>query len=143
MMVRANPLPNPSRRKVSWYRVRLGLIGLLSSLLWGWGTSERANAAGIPFQTGFTAIGTQLTTFITAIQGPAALGTTINALCVVIPWMLLMLISAIIVWQVYEGYKEYDRENISGVVKPALNILVVLILLFLSDRAVTFITTGA
>lgn len=43
------------RRKATWNQIRFFLIGFNSFLFWGWAENSRADAAGIPFSTLFTA----------------------------------------------------------------------------------------
>jgi hypothetical protein len=53
------------------------------------------------------------------------------------------MVGGIVIWQAYLGYQEYDRENFSGIVKPMLNIIVLVILVIATDRIINFIFTGA
>jgi fatty acid desaturase len=133
---------NKSRNKTSWKQIRYVLIAVFTSIAWGWNLAPKANAAPI-----YDAFVDYSTTKITAIMAgfPVAgpLFTVLfTAFANLIPWAVLMMVGGIVVWQAYLGYQEYDRENFSGIVKPMLNIIVLVILVIATDRIVTFMFKG-
>ncbi|WP_373547077.1 hypothetical protein [Chamaesiphon sp.] len=132
-----------SRSKISWKQVRYVLIGFFTAIIWGGNLAPKANAAPI-----YDAFVTYSTTKITAIMAgfPVAgpLFTTLfTAIANLIPWAVLLIVGGVAIWQAYLGYQEYDRENFSGIVKPMLNIIVLVILVITTDRIVTYMFTGA
>jgi hypothetical protein len=131
-----------SKRKVTWNQIRYILIGFNSFLFWVWAADSRADAAGIPFTTLFNAAALQTGTFVTLTGAPPAIGLMIAGFMAFIPWIVLILVGAVVAWQTYEAYKEYQRENLSGAVKPALNIIVLLVFVFIADRATSYLATG-
>jgi hypothetical protein len=132
----------PSKSKVTWNQIRYILISFNSFLFWGWAGSSRADAAGIPFTTLFNAAATKTSDFVTLTGAPTQIGAMIAGFMTFIPWIVLILVGSIIAWQTYEAYKEYQRENLSGAVKPALNIIVLLVFVFIADRATSYLATG-
>jgi hypothetical protein len=72
-------------------------------------------------------------TFLTA-AGATAVQPVVTAALTLLPWLIIVLAGSIIIWQSYLGYQEYQRENYSGISKPIANIMVVLILVFLTDQ---------
>jgi ABC-type transporter Mla maintaining outer membrane lipid asymmetry permease subunit MlaE len=131
-----------SKSKISWNQIRYILISFNSFLFWGWAASSRADAAGIPFTTLFNAAADQTKTFVGLTGAPQQIGDMIGGFMTFIPWIVLILVGSIVAWQTYEAYKEYQRENLSGAVKPALNIIVLLVFVFIADRATSYLATG-
>jgi hypothetical protein len=132
-----------SRNKISWKQVRYVLIGFFSSIMWGWNLAPKADAA--PIYDAFVTESTAKITLIMAgfpVAGPL-FTTLFTAIVNLIPWAVLLMVGGIVIWQGYLGYQEYDRENFSGIVKPMLNIIVLVILVITSDRIINFMFTGA
>ena len=87
---------------------------------------------------------TKITTIMAGFPAAGPLFTTLfTAIVNLIPWAVLLMVGGIVIWQAYLGYQEYDRENFSGIVKPMLNIIVLVILVIATDRIINFIFTGA
>jgi hypothetical protein len=131
-----------SKRKATWNQIRYISIAFNSFLFWGWAADSRADAA-IPFTTLFTAAAVQTDNFVATTGAPATIGSMISGFMTFIPWIVLVLVGSIVAWQTYEAYKEYQRENLSGAVKPALNIVVLLVFVFIADRATSYLATGS
>lgn len=130
------------KRKAIWNQIRYISIAFTSFFLWGWVADSRADAA-IPFTTLFDAAADQTDEFVATTGAPGEIGAMISGFMTFIPWIVLALVGSIIAWQTYEAYKEYQRENLSGAVKPALNIIVLLVFVFIADRATSYLATGA
>lgn len=130
------------RKKIPWYKFRLMSICYNTSIFWAVAGRQRADAAGPPFSQLFTAINNGIQPFMSALN-VGGLGTLIAGFFTFIPWLILALLGALAGWQVYEAYKEYERENLSGAVKPLLNIVVLILLVMLADRVTTYMATGA
>jgi fatty acid desaturase len=132
-----------SKYRVTWKQIRYILIGFNSFLFWGWAASSRSDAA-IPFQDLANAASAQVLLFTGSLGPSAPLGIVgaIVGFVRFIPWIVITLIGSVVIWQTYEGYKEYERENLSGAVKPAMNIIVLLVFVFLADRVTSYFALG-
>ncbi len=97
------------------------------------GDFDRPANAAILFAPMTAYIKTQATAFLSATTL-----TTVQPLLLafldLIPWSIILLVGAIISWQSYTGYQAYDREDLSGMGKCVLNILVLVALLFTSAK---------
>ncbi|AFY97212.1 hypothetical protein [Chamaesiphon minutus] len=134
---------NKSRKKISWKQIRYVLISFFTSIAWGWNLAPKADAAPI-YDAFVTYSTTKITTIMAGFPVAGPLFTLLfTAIANLIPWAVLMMVGGIVIWQAYLGYQEYDRENFSGIVKPLLNIIVLIILVIATDRIVTFMFTGA
>jgi hypothetical protein len=141
-MIDINLLGKP-RKKISWRYIQYALIACFSSIAWGWNLAPRADAAPI-YDAFVTVSTTKIATIMAGFPVAGPLFTTLfTAIVNLIPWSVLLIVGGIAIWQAYLGYQEYDRENFSGVVKPMLNIIVLVILVIATDRIVTFMFTGA
>jgi hypothetical protein len=131
------------RKKVSWKQIRYALIACFSAIAWGWNLAPKADAAPI-YDAFVTVSTTKITTIMAGFPVAGPLFTTLfTAIVNLIPWAVLLMVGGIVIWQAYLGYQEYDRENFSGIVKPMLNIIVLVILVIATDRIINFIFTGA
>jgi hypothetical protein len=134
---------NKSRSKTSWKQIRYVLIAFFSALVWGWNLAPKADAAPI-YDAFVTASTTKIATIMAGFPVAGPLFTTLfTAIVNLIPWAVLLMVGGIVIWQAYLGYQEYDRENFSGIVKPMLNIIVLVILVITTDRIINFMFTGA
>jgi hypothetical protein len=138
------PTPlNKPRKKILWKYIQYALIACFSSIVWGWNLAPRADAAPI-YDAFVTVSTTKIATIMAGFPVAGPLFTTLfTAIVNLIPWAVLLIVGGICMWQAYLGYQEYDRENYSGITKPMLNIIVLIILVIVTDRIVTFIFTGA
>jgi hypothetical protein len=97
------------------------------------GDFDRPADAAILFAPMTAYIKQQATAFLSATTL-----TTVQPLLLafldLIPWSIILLVGAIISWQSYTGYQAYDREDLSGMGKCVLNILVLVALLFTSAK---------
>ncbi len=131
------------RNKISWKYIQYALISCFSLIIWGWKLAPKADAAPI-YDAFVTVSTTKIATIMAGFPVAGPLFTTLfTAIVNLIPWAVLLMVGGICIWQAYLGYQEYDRENFSGIVKPMLNIIVLVILVITTDRIVTFIFTGA
>ena len=94
-----------------------------------------ANAALFANMT--TYIKTQATAFLTAVPTLSVVQSLLLAFLDLIPWSIILLVGAVVAWQSYSGYQSYEREDLSGMGKCILNILVLVALLFTSS-AITY-----
>jgi hypothetical protein len=141
IMNHATSLSKP-RKNVSWKQIRYILIGWMSSIIWGWNLAPQADAAPI-YDAFVTVSTTKIATIMAGFPVAGPLFTNLfTAIVNLIPWAVLLIVGGIVIWQAYLGYQEYERENFSGIVKPMLNIIVIVILVITSDRIVTFMFTG-
>jgi hypothetical protein len=137
------PSLSKPRNKVSWKYIQYALISCFSPIIWGWNLAPKANAAPI-YDAFVTVSTTKITTIMAGFPVAGPLFTTLfTAIVNLIPWAVLLMVGGIVIWQAYLGYQEYDRENFSGIVKPMLNIIVLVILVIATDRIINFIFTGA
>jgi|GEM_PF-5822865 len=97
------------------------------------GDFDRSADAAILFAPMTAYIKTQATAFLSATTL-----TTVQPLLLafldLIPWSIILLVGAIVSWQSYTGYQAYDREDLSGMGKCVLNILVLVALLFTAAK---------
>lgn len=105
------------------------LIGLTSATLVLKADAKPAEAV---YERFTTYIQGSLTTFLGAVGGGAVAPIATSAIGL-LPWLVIVLAGGIIIWQAYAGYQEWQRENYSGISKPVANILVTIILVFLTD----------
>jgi hypothetical protein len=138
----ATSLSKP-RNKISWKYIQYALISGFTPIVWGWNLAPKADAA--PLYDAFVTVSTtKIATIMAGFPVAGPLFTTLfTAIVNLIPWAVLLMVGGIVIWQAYLGYQEYDRENFSGIVKPMLNIIVIVILVIATDRIVNFIFTGA
>jgi hypothetical protein len=129
-------------KKISWNQVRYFLVSCFAAITWGGNLAPRADAAPI-YNAFVTASMASLASITAAFPAAALLTPILTAFINLIPWAVLLIVGGIVIWQAYLGYQEYDRENFSGIVKPVLNIIVLLMLVVATDRIVTFIFTSA
>ena len=97
------------------------------------GDFDRPANAAILFAPMTAYIKTQATAFLSATT-LTAVQPLLLAFLDLIPWSIILLVGAIISWQSYTGYQAYDREDLSGMGKCVLNILVLVALLFTSAK---------
>jgi hypothetical protein len=116
---------------VTWQVIRIFLVTIMTSALLGYSDAKPAQA--LVFSAFTTYLSTSITAFLTA-AGATTITPLVTAALGIIPWLVIVLSGSIITWQAYEGYKEYDRENFSGIAKPVANILIILVLLFMADK---------
>lgn len=120
---------NP-RKAVSWKSIRYFLTGAISAAFWAYSSAAPAHA--IVFEKFTTYLITSIGAFL-AVSGAGAVLPLVTAALTILPWLIIVLAGSIIIWQSYVGYQEYQRENYSGISKPIANIMVTLILVFLTD----------
>jgi hypothetical protein len=99
-----------------------------------------ANAALFANMT--TYIKTQATAFLTAAPSLAVVQPLLLAFLDLIPWSIILLVGAVVAWQSYSGYQSYEREDLSGMGKCILNILVLVALLFTSSAITDAMVAG-
>jgi hypothetical protein len=129
-------------KKISWKQIQLFLVSCLAAITWGWNLAPKADAAPI-YDAFVTVSTTKIATIMAGFPVAGPLFTTLfTAIVNLIPWAVLLIVGGIAIWQAYLGYQEYDRENFSGIVKPMLNIIVLVILLIATDRIITFMFLG-
>jgi hypothetical protein len=97
------------------------------------GDFDRPANAAILFAPMTAYIKTQATAFLSATT-LTAVQPLLLAFLDLIPWSIILLVGAMISWQSYTGYQAYDREDISGMGKCVLNILVLVALLFTAAK---------
>ncbi len=97
------------------------------------GDFDRPASAAVLFAPMTAYIKTQATAFLSATT-LTAVQPLLLAFLDLIPWSIILLVGAIISWQSYTGYQAYDREDLSGMGKCVLNILVLVALLFTAAK---------
>jgi hypothetical protein len=97
------------------------------------GDFDRPANAAILFAPMTAYIKTQATAFLSATT-LTAVQPLLLAFLDLIPWSIILLVGAIVSWQSYTGYQAYDREDLSGMGKCVLNILVLVALLFTAAK---------
>jgi hypothetical protein len=130
------------RNKISWKYIQYALISGFTPIIWGWNLAPKADAAPI-YDAFVTASTAKIATIMAGFPAGALFTDLFTAIVNLIPWAVLLMVGGLVIWQAYLGYQEYDRENFSGIVKPLLNIIVLIILVIATDRVTTFIFTGA
>jgi hypothetical protein len=132
---------SPRKRKVvSWKTIRYTLIGCLSAAFWSYSAARPAQALVFKAFSDYLAI--TIGAFMQQANAGALVQVVTSALGI-LPWLVIVLAGSIIIWQSYAGYQEYQRENYSGIAKPVANILVTLILIFLTDKITEILVQGA
>lgn len=123
-------------KKIRWHHIQYSLIGALSSAMWGWASAEPAQA--FFFSKFSTAGALAMNNFASTVSGGN--GTTVQtvftmlaALITFVPWIVLISCGGIVIWQAYEGYQEYQRENTAGVTAAAMKVTVLFILVAIAD----------
>jgi hypothetical protein len=118
-----------SRRPISWKSIRYFLTGAISAAFWIYSSAAPSHAVYERFTLYLV---TSISVFLTAAGATAVIPIVTTALNI-LPWLVIVLAGSIIIWQAYVGYQEYQRENYSGISKPVANIMVTIILVFLTD----------
>ncbi len=126
------------RKPISWTKIRYLLIAVTSAAFWSYADARPAQA--IVFSTFTTYLNTTINAFLTA-AGATVVAPLVTAALGIIPWLVIVLAGSVIIWQAYEGYKEYERENFSGIAKPVANILIIVVLLYLADKITATLVT--
>ena len=104
------------------------------------GDFDRSADAAILYAPMTAYIKTQATAFLSATT-LTAIQPLLLAFLDLIPWSIILLVGAIVSWQAYTGYQAYDREDLSGMGKCVLNILVLVALLFTSAKITDVMVT--
>jgi hypothetical protein len=97
------------------------------------GDFDRPADAAILFAPMTAYIKQQATAFLAATT-LTAVQPLLLAFLDLIPWSIILLVGAVISWQAYTGYQSYEREDLSGMGKCILNVLVLVALLFTSAK---------
>jgi hypothetical protein len=121
---------NP-RKAISWKSIKYFLTGAISAVLWAYSSAAPSHA--IVFEQFTQVLDQRIGTFLQSVNATAVQPIVTSGLTI-LPWLIIVLAGSIIIWQSYIGYQEYQRENYSGISKPIANIMVVLILVFMTDR---------
>jgi hypothetical protein len=58
-----------------------------------------------------------------------------------IPFSIILLVGAVASWQAYSGYQSYERDDLAGMGKCGLNVLVLVALLFVSAKITDVMVT--
>lgn len=149
-----NPLPTATKKKklIRHWQVFTCTVILNTISIWAkLESSHRAEAA--PLYDKFTTyIQNGACSFLTAVTaggGTAGSGTAtttigplIKSFLGLIPWAVILLVGAVVAWQAYEGYRAYDREDVSGAGQAILKVLVILFLTVMSSAVTDFFVGG-
>jgi hypothetical protein len=123
--------PKNSRKVVKKYHIATSIVVCNTLALLLAGDFRRAASAAPLFDKFTTYIKTGITTFLgTGGIAGGTIGTLLSALVSLIPWAIILLVGAIAGWQAYQGYRAYDNEDLSGMGKCVLNIIVLVGLTF-------------
>jgi hypothetical protein len=116
----------------NWKAIRYPLTFLLSLGFWAYSGIRSAQAAVFSDFTAY--LSNSITGFLTAANAPSSVVTLVQAAMGLVPWIVLAIAGGIITWEAIEGYREFKREEYSGMVKPIATILLLVILLYFADR---------
>jgi hypothetical protein len=127
--------PKINRKIVKKYHITALILASNTLALLMMGDFHRAASAAPLFDKFTTYVKTGITTFFAGAGGAggaggAAIGTALTALVSLIPWAIILLVGAIAGWQAYLGYQAYEREDLSGMGKCVLNVVVLVGLTF-------------
>jgi hypothetical protein len=136
------PSNRSNRKVIKKYHVAISTVILHSVALILCGDFHRSASAAPLYDKFTTYIQTQATTFMTATGLTGAAVTSVSALLGLIPWAVILLVGAISAWQAYAGYQAYDREDLSGMGKCVLNVMVLFGLTIMSSIITDFIVAG-
>jgi hypothetical protein len=131
-LLRFTSEPKTNRRVVKKYHITTLVVTSNIFALLLMGDFDRAASAAPLFDKFTTYAKTGITTFFTGTGGAggAAISTALTALVALIPWAIILLVGAIAGWQAYLGYQAYEREDLSGMGKCVLNVIVLVGLTF-------------
>jgi hypothetical protein len=142
MILLSSPPHSPNQRKFirRWQVSVTAVVTHAMFLLFAGDFNRATNAA--PLYDKFTKyIQKTSETFLTAASA-TAVTPIVTAFLELIPWGILLLAGGVISWQAYAGYQAYEREDLSGVGKAVLNIVVMLLLLVMTSFVTDFIVSG-
>jgi hypothetical protein len=121
-----------NRKIIKKYHIATLILAANTLALLLMGDFHRAASAAPLFDKFTKYVTTGLTTFFSSTGGTggAAIGTALGALVALVPWAIILLVGAIAGWQAYVGYQAYEREDLSGMGKCVLNVVVLVGLTF-------------
>jgi hypothetical protein len=136
------PTSRSNRKVIKKYHVAISTVILHTLALILLGDFSRPAQAAPLYDKFTTYIQAQATAFMTATGLTGAAVTSVSTLLGLIPWAVILLVGAISAWQAYAGYQAYDREDLSGMGKCVLNVLVLFGLTIMSSIITDFIVAG-
>jgi hypothetical protein len=125
------------RKHIFWISVACNFLAF-----WLLGDFDRAADAAPLFDNFTKYIQAQSDAALTATNASEEIKTVVKTFLGVIPWAVILVIGGVCSWQAYAGYQLYEREDMSGLGKCALNIVVLLILTVASSAITDFVVGG-
>jgi hypothetical protein len=136
------PTTRHNRKVIKKYQVGVSTVVLHTFALVVFGDFYRSADAAPLYDKFTTYIQLQATTFMDSTGLTGAAVSTVKSLIGLIPWAVIMLVGAVAAWQAYAGYQAYDREDLSGMGKCILNVLVLFGLTIMSSIITDFMVAG-
>jgi hypothetical protein len=110
----------------------------------------RGAEAGILFNKTTTYLKLKSGTFLDAAAGSSGgslaaggvLKTTVDALIDLVPWALILIVAGISASQAYNGYKQYEQEDLGGMVKSILSVLILILFVVMASFVTDFLVSG-
>jgi hypothetical protein len=128
-----------------WHITSLCVISNVTLLLLR-GDFWRGANAGLLFNKTTTYLKLKSAAFLTAASGSTSsslttttLSATIDALIDLVPWALILIVAGISASQAYNGYKQYEQEDLGGMVKSILSIIVLILLTVMASFVTDFL----
>jgi hypothetical protein len=136
------PTNRSNRKVIKKYHVAISTVMLNTLALTLFGDFYRPASAAPLYDKFTTYIQDKAGDFMTDTGLTGAAVTSVKTLLGLVPWAVILLVGAITAWQAYAGYQAYDREDLSGMGKCVLNVLVLFGLTIMSSIITDFIVAG-
>jgi hypothetical protein len=69
-----------------------------------------------------------------------AMRTTVSAVIELLPWAVILIVAGITASQAYNGYKQYEQEDLAGMSKSIVSVVVLLLLVVMASYVMDFLT---
>jgi hypothetical protein len=144
------PLPTIAKKKKLIRHWQVFTVTVVLNTISIWAKLESSHSAeAAPLYDKFTTyVQNGACSFLAAVSTGAGgtatttIGPLVKSFLGLIPWAVILLVGAVVAWQAYEGYRAYDREDVSGAGQAILKVLVILFLTVMSSAVTDFFVGG-
>jgi hypothetical protein len=70
-----------------------------------------------------------------------AMEKTVSTVIELLPWAVILIVAGITASQAYNGYKQYEQEDLAGMSKSIVSVVVLLLLVVMASYVMDFLTT--
>jgi hypothetical protein len=77
----------------------------------------------------------------TATATNTALGVTVSALIELLPWAVILVVAGITATQAYKGYQQFEQEDLAGMSKSLVSVVVLILLVVMASYVMDFLVT--